>query len=94
MSMKRTAILHALSFRNISAIYIFVILFAIFSLWIPDKFLQPGVWRSLLDAEALTGIAAIAALIPLIAGSLNLAIGGQVGFTAILRRGCSAGSGC
>ncbi|NLB47909.1 MAG: ABC transporter permease, partial [Microbacteriaceae bacterium] len=84
MSSTRSGILQALSFRNISAIYIFVILFIIFSLWIPEKFLQVGVWRSMLDAEALTGIAAIAALIPLIAGSLTLAVGAQVGFTAIL----------
>nr|WP_246414304.1 ABC transporter permease [Microbacterium thalassium] len=67
-----------------SAIYIFIALFAVFSLWIPEKFLQVGVWRSLLDAEALTGLAAIAALIPLVAGSLNLAVGAQVGFSAIL----------
>lgn len=84
MSTPRADILSALSFRNISAIYILVILFVVFSLWIPEKFLQVGVWRSLLDAEALTGIAAIAALVPLVAGSLNLAIGAQVGFSAIL----------
>ncbi len=84
MTSSRADVVRALSFRNISAIYIFVILFAVFAIWIPDRFLQPGVWRSLLDAEALTGIAAIAALIPLVAGSLNLAIGAQVGFTAIL----------
>ena len=76
--------IRALSFRNISAVYIFVAMFIVFSIWIPEKFLQVGVWRSLLDAEALTGLAAIAALIPLVAGSLNLAIGAQVGFTAIL----------
>jgi len=80
----RADILHALSFRNMSAIYIFIALFAVFSLWIPEKFLQVGVWRSLLDAEALTGLAAIAALIPLVAGSLNLAVGAQVGFSVIL----------
>jgi len=84
VSTPRADILSALSFRNISAIYILVILFVVFSLWIPEKFLQVGVWRSLLDAEALTGIAAIAALVPLVAGSLNLAIGAQVGFSAIL----------
>lgn len=84
MNISRADIARALSFRNISAIYIFVVLFIVFSLWIPEKFLQPGVWRSLLDAEALTGLAALAALIPLIAGSLNLAIGAQVGFCAIL----------
>ena len=84
MSRTRENILNALSFRNISALYILVILVIVFTLWIPEKFLQPGVWRSLLDAEALTGIAALAALIPLTAGALNLAIGAQVGFTAIL----------
>jgi ribose transport system permease protein len=84
VSITRADIAHALSFRNISALYIFAILFIVFSLWIPEKFLQPGVWRSLLDAEALTGIAALAALIPLTAGALNLAIGAQVGFCAIL----------
>lgn len=76
--------LRALSFRNISAVYIFVVMFVAFSIWIPDRFLQTGVWRSMLDAEALTGLAALAALIPLVTGSLNLAIGAQVGFTAIL----------
>lgn len=76
--------LRALSFRNISAVYIFVVMFVVFSIWIPDRFLQIGVWRSILDAEALTGLAALAALIPLVTGSLNLAIGAQVGFTAIL----------
>ncbi|WP_159502253.1 ABC transporter permease [Microbacterium sp. 18062] len=80
----RADILRTLSFRNISAVYIFIVIFAVFAIWIPDRFLQPGVWRSLLDAEALTGIAAIGALIPLVAGSLNLAVGAQVGFSAIL----------
>ncbi|WP_345751515.1 ABC transporter permease [Microbacterium rhizophilus] len=84
MSTSRSDILRALSFRNISAVYIFIVIFAVFAIWIPDRFLQPGVWRSLLDAEALTGLAAIAALIPLVAGSLNLAVGAQVGFSAIL----------
>ena len=84
MSTSRSDILRALSFRNISAVYIFIVIFAVFAIWIPNRFLQPGVWRSLLDAEALTGLAAIAALIPLVAGSLNLAVGAQVGFSAIV----------
>jgi ribose transport system permease protein len=84
MTSPRNPVLAALSFRNISAVYIFLVMFAVFALWIPEKFLQPGVWRSLLDAEALTGLAALAALIPLVAGSLNLAVGAQVGFSAIL----------
>ncbi|WP_110590174.1 ABC transporter permease [Microbacterium suaedae] len=80
----RRDLLRALSFRNVSAIWILLAMMIVFSLWIPDRFLQIGVWRSLLDAEALTGLAALGALIPLIGGSLNLAIGGQVGFAAIV----------
>ena len=39
----------ALSFRNISALYIFAALFVLFALWVPDTFLTNQVWRSLLD---------------------------------------------
>jgi ribose transport system permease protein len=72
------------SFSKISAVYVLIVLFVVFSIWIPDRFYQIGVWRSLLDAESLTALAAISALIPLVTGALNLAIGGQVGFAAIL----------
>jgi len=74
----------ALSFRNISAIYIFIIIFVIFSTVTPRTFLQEGVWRTLLDAQAVTVIAAIAVMIPLVTGSFNLAIGAEVGFAGIL----------
>jgi ribose transport system permease protein len=73
-----------LSFRNVSAIYIFIVLFLVFSLWIPAVFLQAGVWRSLLDSQAITVIAALGLLIPLVTGSFNLAIGAEVGFGGIL----------
>lgn len=73
-----------LSFRNISAIYIFVIIFAVFSIVTPNTFLREGVWRTLLDAQSITVIAAIAVMIPLVTGSFNLAIGAEVGFAGIL----------
>lgn len=76
--------LRALSFRNISAIYIFIAIFAIFAIVTPATFLQVGVWRTLLDAQAITVIAAIGVMIPLVTGSFNLAIGAEVGFAGIL----------
>ncbi|MQA34383.1 ABC transporter permease [Modestobacter roseus] len=76
--------LRLLSFRNISAIYIFVFIFVVFSLVTPQTFLQEGVWRTLLDAQAITVIAAIGVMIPLVTGSFNLAIGAEVGFAGIL----------
>jgi len=80
----RSPLLKALSFRNMSAVYIFVLLFIVFALWTPDSFLATGTWRSLLDAEAITALAALAALIPLLTGAFNLAVGAEVGLGGIL----------
>jgi ribose transport system permease protein len=74
----------ALSFRNISALYIFAALFVLFALWVPETFLTTGVWRSLLANSALTALVAIAVTIPLSAGVFNLAVGTEVGTAAIL----------
>jgi ribose transport system permease protein len=74
----------ALSFRNISALYIFAFLFVLFSLWVPETFLTAGVWRSLLADSSLTALVAIAVTIPLSAGAFNLAVGTEVGMAAIL----------
>ena len=74
----------ALSFRNISALYIFGALVVLFSLWVPDTFLTTGVWRSLLADSAVTALVAIAVTIPLAAGTFNLAVGTEAGLAAIL----------
>jgi len=73
-----------LGFRNISAIYIGVLLFVIFAIVTPRTFLTPGTWLVLLDAQSITVLAAIAVLIPLVNGVFNLAIGAEVGFAVIL----------
>jgi ribose transport system permease protein len=73
-----------LSFRNISAVYIFIAIFVIFALWTPQSFLSSGVWRTLLDAESITALAALAALIPLVTGGFNLAVGAEVGIAGII----------
>jgi ribose transport system permease protein len=78
------AVLRALSFRNISAVYLFVVVFVVFSLWIPERFLAADVWRTLLDANAIPALVAVAVVIPLAAGAFNLAIGAEVGLGAIL----------
>ena len=72
-----------LSFRRLSAVYIFVLLFAIFGLTQPDTFLTTGTWRSLLDTQALVAMLAIGLTIPVAAGVFDLAIGAQVGLTTI-----------
>jgi ribose transport system permease protein len=73
-----------LSFRNASVLYVFIAIFAVFSLWVPNAFLTTAVWRTLLDAQAVTVIASIGLVIPLAAGVFDLAVGAEVGFGAIL----------
>jgi ribose transport system permease protein len=73
-----------LSFRNASVLYVFIAIFAVFSLWVPDTFLTTAVWRTLLDAQSVTVIASIGLVIPLAAGVFDLAVGAEVGFGAIV----------
>lgn len=73
-----------LSFRNISAIYIFVAMFVIFAIWVPDTFLSWDTWRALFDSQAVTAILAIGLVIGLSAGAFDLAIGAELGFGSIL----------
>jgi ribose transport system permease protein len=74
----------ALSFRSISALYIFAALFLLFALWVPDTFLAGNTWRALLDDQAITALVAVALVIPLSAGAFDLSIGAQVGMGSIV----------
>jgi ribose transport system permease protein len=76
-------IARALSFRNISALYIFVLMFIVFSIWVPHTFLQWDTWKALLDAQAVTAILAVGLVIALSAGTFDLAIGTELGLGAI-----------
>jgi ribose transport system permease protein len=74
----------ALSFRNVSALYVFVVIFIVFSLWVPDTFLDGDTWKALLDSQAVTAILAVGLVVALSAGAFELAIGAELGFGAIL----------
>jgi ribose transport system permease protein len=74
----------ALSFQNISAVYIVVALFLAFSLWIPSTFLTSGTWRSLLSDQSITCLVAVGLVVPIAAGVVDLAVGTEVGLGGIL----------
>ncbi|MBS1881669.1 MAG: ABC transporter permease [Actinobacteria bacterium] len=73
----------ALSFRNISAIYVFVVIFVIFSLWVPDTFLKWDTWKALFDSQAVTALLAVGLVIAVSAGTFDLAVGTELGLGAI-----------
>lgn len=78
-----TRLLGVLSFRKISALYIFVAMFIVFSLWVPNTFLNWDTWKSLLDSQAVTAILAVGLVVALTAGTFDLAIGAELGFGTI-----------
>lgn len=77
-------LLKSLSFRNASALYVFAVIFVVFSIWVPDTFLAESTWRTLLDNQSITALVAVALVVPLAAGVFDLAIGAEAGFGAIL----------
>ena len=74
----------ALSFRNIGALYIFAVMFIIFSIWVPDTFLKWDTWKTMLSSQAETAIVAIALVPALSAGAFDLSIGASVGVGNVL----------
>lgn len=77
------SVLASLSFRRISALYIFAVIFVVFSIWVPDTFLAWSTWRALIDAQAITAIAAIGLLVAVSAGAFDLAVGAELGLGGI-----------
>jgi ribose transport system permease protein len=73
-----------LSMRNASALYLFVFLFVLFSVWQPSTFLALQTWQVLLDSQAISGLVAIGLIIPLSAGVIDLAVGAEAGFGGIV----------
>ncbi len=74
----------SLSLRNASAIYIFALLFIVFSVWEPSTFLTLQTWQLLLDNQAVSGLVAIGLVVTLSAGVIDLAIGAEAGLGGIL----------
>lgn len=80
----RHRVRNALAFRNIGAVYIFIALFVLFSVWVPGTFLEWSTWQSLFASQSITALTAVALTIPLAAGTFNLAVGAQVGLGSIV----------
>ncbi|MBJ7595066.1 MAG: ABC transporter permease, partial [Candidatus Dormibacteraeota bacterium] len=74
----------AVAFRNAAAMYMFVFMFVVFALWVPQTFLTWGTWRSLLSDQAITSLVAVGLVVPIAAGALDLAVGAEVGLGAVL----------
>jgi ribose transport system permease protein len=73
----------SLSFRNMSAIYVLVLLIVVFSIWVPETFLTDTTLKTLLSQQAVTAIIALGLVVPLAAGVYDLSIGYAAGAAAV-----------
>jgi ribose transport system permease protein len=77
-------ILSALSPANIAAIYVWIVLIVVFAVWSPSLFLTGVTVKRVLNESAITGIAALAVVLPLAAGVFDLSIGSTIGLSGIV----------
>jgi ribose transport system permease protein len=66
---------------SVSAIYLLVVILVVFSIWIPTSFLQSITFQLVASDQVVTGMVALALLIPLVAGAFDLSAGAMVGFS-------------
>src|SRR4051794_21580973 len=63
-----------LSFRNIGAVYVWVAIIIIFTIWVPDTFPTWATVKQLVNGNAVTGLMALALVIPLSARVFDLSV--------------------
>lgn len=74
----------SLGLDRLSGLYIWALFIIAFSVWEPDLFPTMATVHSVASEQAITAILALAALIPLAAGSYDLSIGSTINFICIL----------
>ena len=69
--------------RNISMLYLLVIIAVGFAIWVPDTWLVWGTHRFYLNNEAIRALVALGLIVPLSAGVFDLSIGGVISASAV-----------
>src|SRR4051794_41702084 len=64
----------ALSFGNIGAVYVWLMIIAVFAIWVPDTFPTRTTFEQILNNNAVTGLIALSVVIPLAARVFDLSV--------------------
>lgn len=70
--------------KNIGAVYVWLVIIAVFSLWMPSIFLRMGTPMAILNQSTVTAIVAMAVILPLAAGTFDLSIGAIMSFSLVV----------
>lgn len=69
---------------KLGAVYMLLLLIAIFSLWIPDLFFSVQTARLIIEGQSVAALLALGLLFPLAGGVFDLSIGYMLGLAAII----------
>lgn len=69
--------------RNIGVLYLYALIWVVFSLWIPDTWTMWLTHRSVLNQNAILMVVALGLLVPLSAGVFDLSIGATISASAV-----------
>lgn len=75
---------HYLSFRNIGAVYVWAVIIVVFSFWAPDTFPQWATAKTVLNQNAISGLVALALIVPLSARVFDLSVGNALGLCNVI----------
>jgi ribose transport system permease protein len=67
-----TRLAHGLAFDKVGAIYVWALIAIIFAIWVPDRFPQVATIKQVLNANAITALAALSIVIPLTTRTFDL----------------------
>jgi ribose transport system permease protein len=71
-------------FDRFSGIYLWALFIIVFGIWVPNEFLTTSTLHSVAAQQAVTGMVALAVLIPLSAGLYDLSVGATSNLSGIL----------
>ncbi|MDN0196704.1 ABC transporter permease [Streptomyces sp. S.PNR 29] len=74
----------ALSFRNIGAVHVWLLIVAIFSLWAPETFPTLTTVKQVLNGNAVAGLVALSVVPPLAARVFDLSVAYTMSLTSVL----------
>lgn len=77
-------LLRAFSVRNIGAVYVWIAIIVLFSLIAPSLFPTAQTAKSIVNEYAVTGLVALALVVPLAAGVYDLSIGYTMSFGGVM----------
>ncbi|MDQ1050844.1 ABC transporter permease [Streptomyces sp. V4I2] len=74
----------ALSFRNVGAVYVWLLIVVLFSVWVPDTFPTVTTVKQVLNGNSVAGLVALSVVPPLAARVFDLSVAFTMSLTSVL----------